>query len=71
MSRSFRKSPVVTLQQDDKPGVAKQAKRRANRAVRASNEVPDGSAYRKCSSSWDICDYKSYWPEGGVAARRK
>ncbi len=71
MSRSYRKSPVVTLQQCDQPGTAKLAKRRANRAVRAANEVPDGKAYRKYSCSWEICDYKSYWPEGGEKARRK
>lgn len=71
MSRSRRKSPVVTLQQHDTPGIAKKAKRLANRAVRASNDVPDGSAYRKYSDSWDICDYKCYCPEGGEKVRRK
>lgn len=31
----------------------------------------NGAAYRREFSSWDICDYKSYWPEGGDKARRK
>lgn len=36
------------------------AKRRANRKVRNSSDVPDGRAYRKISNSWDICDYRFY-----------
>lgn len=71
MSRSYRKSPVVTLQQSDKPGKAVKAKRIANRRVRISDEVPNGSAYRKYSCSWDICDYKCWWPKGGPKSRRK
>ena len=38
------------------------AKRLANRKVRRTKNVPDGKAYRKLYSSYDINDFKG--PEG-------
>lgn len=74
MSRSYRKTPVVTLQQKRGQNARKtvsKSKRKANRRVRISEDVPDGKAYRKYSNSWDICDYKSYWPNMPDKYKRK
>jgi hypothetical protein len=55
MSRSYRK-PIV------KDGYGSKwkrgAKRSANKTVKHADEVPSGSAYKKFSNSWDICDFK-------------
>lgn len=69
MSRSIRHFPMVSDQQSGGKRV-RDAKRSANRAVRVSEDVPNGKAYRKYSCSWDIVDYKCYWPEE-TKARRK
>lgn len=37
------------------------AKRQANKKVRRTENVPSGSAYKKCYCQYDICDYKSIW----------
>jgi hypothetical protein len=37
------------------------AKNQANRAVRRSEDVPNGKAYRKFYNPWDISDYR--WME--------
>jgi hypothetical protein len=39
------------------------AKQFANRAVRNCSELPNGSAFKKCFNSWDICDYIFYVDE--------
>jgi len=58
MSRSYKKNPVLT---NSGSSYRKCAKRLANKAIRMTEDVPDGKIYRKFYSSWDICDYKSYW----------
>lgn len=64
MSRSYRKTPIVSDQQSGGPRV-RMEKRLANRAVRTSKEVPNGKAYRKYSCSWSICDYKFFDSKNG------
>lgn len=64
MSKSFKKSPVVTL------GNTKGMKRIANKTVRQKNkqniiqgkelDIKNGKRYKKEFSSYDICDYKDY-----------
>lgn len=69
MSRSYRKSPVVSdLQYMDG---TRSAKRHATKAVRKSKEVANGNSYKKHYDSWKICDYKSYWPDMPAKYRRK
>lgn len=63
MSRSYRKTPVLSDQQIGGPRV-RMEKRLANKAVRAADDVPSGKAYRKYSNSWDICDYKFFDERG-------
>lgn len=66
MSRSYRK-PYFTegYGNKDKP----KRKRSASRAVRATEEVASGAAYKKQFNPWDICDFKIYAPN--TKARRK
>ena len=59
MSRSYKKHPICSDDYADK----KFAKRRANKKVRSSTEVPRGKYYRKISESWNIADYRLYWTE--------
>lgn len=54
MSRSYKKHPVAT----DKTN--KWAKRDANKKFRKTEDVGNGSNYKKHYNSWDICDYK-FW----------
>ena len=63
MSKSYKKSPVVTL------GNTKGMKRIANKTIRQSNKmaiteekegIKSGKSYKKKFSSYDICDYKDY-----------
>lgn len=58
MSRSVRK-PWYT----DGYGCKRKkfAKRKANKKIRKTPEIPDGKAYRKFFNTWDICDYKYLW----------
>jgi hypothetical protein len=60
MSRSYRK-PWVTASYGS--SYKKWAKRWANKMVRNAAEVPDGNSYRKCFSSYDICDFKFRWDD--------
>ena len=55
MSRSFKKHPY----QADTEGSTwrKFSKKRANRRVRKSEDLPDGKSYKKVFESWDIVDY--------------
>jgi hypothetical protein len=57
MSRSYRK-PIVKDGYGSK--WKRSAKRHANKVVKQSKEVPSGSAYKKLSCSYDICDFKFY-----------
>ena len=64
MSKSYKKSPVVTL------GNTKGMKRIANKTVRQKNkqniikgkedDIRNGKRYKKEFCSYDICDYKDY-----------
>ncbi len=58
MSRSYKKHPWVT---DHHVKTTKEKKKFANKKVRRHEDLPNGSAYKKVSESWDICDYKWYW----------
>jgi hypothetical protein len=61
MSRSRRKSPVITHQQRHSVYV-KWAKRQASKAVRKTWCIPDGGSYKKLLSPYNICDFKySAW----------
>ena len=53
MSRSFRKHPMWIDSTMKKHG-----KRYANRKVRHSKGLPNGSYYKRLYDSWEICDYK-------------
>lgn len=60
MSRSYKKFPLV---KDKNPGM----KQLANRKFRRSNKFDDipmneHGYYKKCMESYDICDYKLYYP---------
>ena len=54
MSRSRKKHPVIT----DK--AQKWAKKDANKRVRNTEDIGNGSNYKKHYNSWNICDYK-FW----------
>lgn len=49
------------------------AKRLANKRVRRTKDVPNGSAYKKLFESWDICDDSPHLIEStdDPALRRK
>jgi hypothetical protein len=67
VSRSFRK-PIYT--EGYKGKARKHSKRLASRAVRASDDIADGKAYRKQFNSWDICDWKIPAPNDWKARRK-
>ena len=67
MSRSYKK-PYITEQNKGHPKRGTD-KRIAARAVRSSDEVPNGKAYRKFSNSWDIRDW-SFYSEDHKARRK-
>lgn len=58
MSRSFRK-PWVT---DGYKGSNRRQffKRRSNKVIRKTENIPDGKAFKRVINSWDICDYRWY-----------
>ena len=55
MSRSYKKTPGWT----HKPRGRNIWKRFASKAVRKTQDIPDGRAYRRAFCSWNICDHKS------------
>lgn len=57
MSRSYKKIPLT---KDSGKGKRFQ-KRKANKAVRKTGDLQDGGSFKKCSCSYDICDWK--WGE--------
>lgn len=63
MARSMKKPWIC----DSNPW----AKRQANKRVRRENmKIPNGKQYRKLYCSYDICDWKSYYPESAAAWRK-
>lgn len=68
MSRSTKK-PYITDQNRGKPNHGF-AKRKAAQAVRNSDEVPSGKAYRKFSDSWGIRDWSFHDPKNPKARRK-
>lgn len=62
MSRSYKKNPVVT---DGSPGNTQYSKRLASRRLRRelnnSDELLQGSKYKRHTCSYDIHDYKNRW----------
>jgi len=53
MSRSYKKHPGWT----GRSGESWKDKRLANHKVRKISDLPDGSAFRRVSETWDIRDY--------------
>lgn len=59
MSRSYRKTPVITDQSENHT-YARWAKRQASKKVRKYKTLlGNGSGYRKVYDPWNICDRKS------------
>lgn len=62
MSRSYKKHPWVT---DGSPGNTQHSKRiasrRLRRALNNSDELLQGSKYKRHTCSYDIHDYKNRW----------
>ena len=58
MSRSYKKHPYST---DGSAGTTKKSKRRANKKVRSTQNIPDGGTYKKVYCSWNIHDYVNRW----------
>ena len=59
MSRSYKKHPFVV---DHHARTTKERKRFANKHIRQDKDFDiNGSAYKKCRESWDICDYRYIW----------
>jgi hypothetical protein len=54
MSRSFKKHPGFT----DAGKYAYIDKRNANKKVRHTEDIPNGSSYKKCFCSYDIVDWR-------------
>lgn len=52
MSRSYKKNAII------KDKNCKKAKKSANKKVRNTNNLSNGSNYKKAFCSYDICDYK-------------
>jgi len=62
MSKSFKNIPMTR----DTGKYTYRDKRNANRSVRNTENIQDGSSFKKCFNSYDISDYKygSYtWEE--------
>lgn len=57
MSRSYKKHPWVT---DHNANTTQEKKKFANKKVRNTEDLPNGSAYKKVSESYDICDWKHF-----------
>jgi len=56
MSRSFKKFPFVKDRDSSKWG-----KRKCNKKVRKTKDIPNGKAYKKIAERWDyIADYHFY-----------
>lgn len=54
MSRSYKKSSVCKQSADQT------SKRKANKRIRRTKDIPNGSSYKKCYESWDISDW-GWW----------
>lgn len=72
MSRSYKKSPVVTCEKD------KAMKKLYNRKIRHSKIGNPYKDYKKRNQSWNICDYAYYetkseseWDEEDYKAYRR
>lgn len=61
MSRSYREPWVTDGYKGSKHRQFE--KKQANRAVRKTEEVPNGKGYRKVFDPWNICDYRWYESE--------
>jgi hypothetical protein len=68
MSRSTRK-PVITQRNHGHPADPND-KRLAARRVRKTAQIQSGSAFRKVSNPYDVCDYKFYDPTNPKARRK-
>lgn len=52
MSRSYRKHPIA------KSPVDNFFKKVSNRKTRLTEDMPNGSSYKKNHQTWSICDYR-------------
>lgn len=55
MARSYKHSPIVKFQNDQKH------KRLANKRVRKTKDLSQNKSYKKEYNSYDICDFKVRW----------
>lgn len=65
MSRSYKKFPCVKDRCSLKTKKREQPKTYASRHVRRSDDIPNGSSYKKLYCSWDISDYRFLPEENG------
>ena len=57
MGKSYKKNPFFKAHMSG-------GKKMANDRVRVSKDIPNGGAYKKFFSHWDVIDYTVYWPWG-------
>lgn len=62
MSRSYYKTPYV-VDRNSKRRMKKVASRITRRKLNNSDELLQGSKYKRHFESWDICDFRWYWSE--------
>lgn len=58
MSRSRRRIPILK----DWGSCKRVQKRLANQKVRRTLDVPSGCSFKRLYCSWNICDWKTYYP---------
>lgn len=61
MSRSYRKTPIY--KEGYGSNRVKVMKQVANRKVRKCKDVPNYKAFKKYFTSWEIHDFKCFYPE--------
>lgn len=59
MSRSYRKSFITDGYKGSKR--RQYFKKYANHVIRKTDDIANGSAFKKVSDTWDICDYRWYF----------
>lgn len=61
MSRSYHKNHFI---KDHTRG----GKKRANRKVRHTPNIPNGAYFKRCYQSWNICDFRWIWTKDMATA---
>lgn len=70
MSRSRRRSPYFTDQQNGNTIFVKRRASRVVRDIKQEDAPQDGGNYKKESESWSIRDWSSYQPKNPKAWRK-